>query len=131
MSPLLFGGRLDLEVNIASSSGDRYVIARHLLQSLKCDETANTTITSTNRLEILQNEQGYVAADIEVVSKAMERRTHRQRLGSAMNSLGRSWMLRAVPPSCLRGVAIRTPSLGTTMSKNLETNSFTKGATIL
>ncbi len=117
-SSLKRGGRLELEVNITSSHSDRFAISRHLLTRQRDDENVDNSMENIDALanHLADRTGGYVAADmVALISKAAELRSL-----SAPTSMtsAESWKhcvdmaMNSVPPSCLRGVAIKTPSIG-------------------
>lgn len=116
VSPLLRrGGRLELEINITSSRDDRLSITRHLLKQAALTHSLAGDAEDVEGVvkHVADRTGGYVAADIvALVTKAVELREE------GGDSAGSSWhrcfdlAMNAVPPSCLRGVALSSPSIG-------------------
>lgn len=116
VSPLLRrGGRLELEINITSSRDDRLSITRHLLKQAALTHSLAGDAEDVEGVvkHVADRTGGYVAADIvALVTKAVELREE------GGDSAGSSWYrcfdlaMNAVPPSCLRGVALSSPSIG-------------------
>lgn len=108
------GGRLELEINITSSREDRLSMTRHLMnRQLVALGLVSAEVDVDNLAgHVADRTGGYVAADIvALVSKAIELKEEE---GFSSMSWHRCFdvAMNMVPPSCLRGVALSTPSIG-------------------